>query len=44
MAKTLTIRIGLERYGLVRMRQAIGKRRGKTPQAGFGEIAVRIAI
>lgn len=33
-------------YGLVRMSlgQAIGKRRVKTPQAMFGEIALRIAI
>ena len=36
----------LERYGLVRMSRghAIGKRRIKTPQAMFGEIALRIAI
>ena len=36
----------LERYGLVRVSwgHAIGKRRVKTPQAMFGEIALRIAI
>jgi predicted transcriptional regulator len=36
----------LERYGLVRVSRghAIGKRRVKTPQAMFGEIALRIAI
>ena len=36
----------LERYGLVRVTRgrAMGKRRVSTPQAVFGEIALRIAI